>query len=430
MNLRSLRAGVIVLATMLAGGSAGAWLVGTAWAGGRASYRQVEVFARVLGLIEERHLSGIGGGELLQKSLLSMVGALDPHSQWLPPDAFREHSDRADGRVGGIGIEVDYQGDRVLVERIVPGSPGDLAGIREGDELVQINGEPVKNLDTARASLGGELGSVVRLGTLREGVEHIHQVVRDTYIDIRVRSEREGPIGYIRIDQFSRGTAERAALLLAQLEEAGPMQALLIDLRQNGGGLLDEGARFVDLFQSEGTIVETRDRDGKALDRIEAHPDASDRRLPLVILVDSNTASAAELVAGALRLGADARIVGEKTWGKGTAQHVFRFEDGSALKLTVARYHLGDGSSFPDREGLTPDLKVSRGVRLDPRMELALKEARRAAPGDAALVKAIEGLSNSQAQRTLPIPRTGDLNERRKSDPQLEAAWKVALAPN
>jgi C-terminal processing protease CtpA/Prc len=122
--------------------------------------------------------------------------------------------------------------------------------------------------------------------------------------------------------------------------------------------------------------------------------------------------------------------VGEKTWGKGTAQHVFRFEDGSALKLTVARYHLADGSNFPDREGLRPDLHVSRGFRADPRVELALQEARRAAPGDTALLNAIQGIASSEVKRTLPIPRAGDLEARRKSDPQLEAAWKVALAPN
>ncbi|MFM2244011.1 MAG: hypothetical protein RL071_85 [Pseudomonadota bacterium] len=400
--------------------------VRSAFAAGRSSYGALGVFARALHTIEERHVDGPAADALLAAAIDGMVQSLDPHSAFLAPAARVAQAAATEGDVEGVGLELRRADGPLVVDRVVVGGPAEKAGVAEGAELVEIDGRAPRSRAEAQAALGGARGAPVRL-RLRgaDGATTEITVVRDTFIDVPVQAEREGGVLYLRVDRFTRGVAGRVqALVEAEAAEA-PLTGVVLDLRDNPGGLMDEAGRLVDLFCGDGLVVETRDRGGAAIDRYEAKAAPDDRSEPLVVIVDGDSASAAELTAGALRGLGRATVVGEQTWGKASVQHLFAFDDGGAIKLTVARYHLPGGEQVGERVGLRPAPEVDRGRRLRGRLARIEAEARRAAPTDKALLDAILAAATEEDWERAPIPRGGSLAARRAADPQLEAAWRA-----
>ena len=309
-----------------------------------------------------------------------MVRDLDPWSLFLSPEEWAALQSQTEGTVAGLGLELGPSPEGGLrVGDITPGGPADLAGIRPGALLLAIDGQAVAGLDRAgvEALLAGERGRPVTLQVEQGAGPQDLVAVRDEVIERAVRASLPRPgLALIRIERFPRGTREQLDRALRELEaeNGGPVKAIVLDLRDNPGGLLEEAVAVVDRFVGASTVLESRGRGGKVLEKQLSHDDAGDLRQPLVVLVDEKSASAAEVVAGALQDLDRATLVGRPTYGKGTVQQVFEFEDGAALKLTVGRYHLPSGRAIQDHEGLQPDVLVEAGPGgsdSDPSLEAA-----------------------------------------------------------
>ena len=360
-----------------------------------------------------------------------MVDDLDPHSVWLPPEEYQRLQERADGRYLGIGIELGEMGAvSPVIGRVLPRGPAALAGIQPGDVLVAIDGTDAATLSSSALlkSLNGPQGDSVSLTLLRGGETITLTVVRDEVLEISVEGTLLEPgWGYLRLKHFSRRVAAETELAMQGMEGEVPLEGIVLDLRDNPGGLITEAVELVDLFISQGLIVQTRGRDASQVESYSATLSPGDREsLDIVILVNGGSASASELVAGALQDIGRATIVGSRTYGKGSMQHVYEFEDGSALKLTVARYYLPGGASIEPGVGVTPDVAVALSAPSDQLaalqeevsgLSITTSERRR-------LMELIESLPLQAAPATASPPWSGTLQERITADPQLQSAWQ------
>ena len=430
--LRSIRAFAIVGLVLFSGLFLGLATVVSASAKGRDQYAGLESFAKALATIQESYVDETDQPALLRHAIAGLVAGLDAHSVWLDATEYAEMKDRTEGEGVGVGLVLTLPAteaeEGLLVSRVIPGSPGELAGVRAGDLLTAVDGNPIADLEAASAALGGERGTPVVLGLVRGHAPLEVRAVRDRVIDPGVAVEAIGDgFAYVRIEHFRRNVAHEIDRRLAELELRGPLQGVILDVRDNPGGLLEEAVALVDLFASEGEIVSTRGRDGALVERHDATASPRDRDAVLAVLTNERSASASEIVAGALQLSRRATVVGTRTYGKGSVQQVFPIEDGSALKLTVARYALAGG-------------KTIEGVGVAPDREVPFV----AAPATAALRADVAALGGPARDRLLadvaaieemlplpgppPVPWAGSFTERRRSDPQLEAAW-VAIAP-
>jgi carboxyl-terminal processing protease len=431
--LRSLRAFVVVGLALSSGLFLGLATVVSAAAKGRDPYAGLEVFARALATIQESYADETDIADLVRHSVQGLVSALDPHSVWLDPGEYGEMKNRTEGEAIGVGVvlTVAQPGEEgVLVSRVIAASPAELAGVCAGDLLRAVDGDPVADLDAATAALAGERGTPVVLGVVRAGEPLDVRAVRDRVIDPGVAVEAIGDgLAYVRVEHFRRNVAHEVDRRLGELEAVHPLRGVILDLRDDPGGLLEEAVALVDLFASEGEIVSTRGRGGELVERHDATASSGDRDAKLVVIANERSASASEIVAGALKLLHRATVVGTRTYGKGSVQQIFPLEDGSAMKLTVARYTLA-GETRIEGVGVAPD----REVAFPPEMPTAELRARidalavdeSARRGLLADVYGIEKLLPDPGPP--PVPWTGSFAARRRSDPQLEAAW-AAIAP-
>jgi carboxyl-terminal processing protease len=268
-----------------------------------------------------------------------------------------------EGKFGGVGIEVDARGDFVTVIAPIEGSPAERAGIRSGDQIVSIDGKPMRGerLDKMVGLMRGVPGSKVRVGILRPGrdkpfvVELTREVIKVKSV---VAKRLDGDVAYVRLKQFQDGTHEELLRAVGQLRSASPapLRSVLLDLRNNPGGLVDEAEAVADEFLGDGTIYSTRHR-GKIVDEVKAHAGGAFATLPVVALVSEYSASAAELLAGALQDNGRASIVGATTFGKGSVQTIFDLPGGAGLRLTTMRYYTPSGHSI-QALGIRPDVVV------------------------------------------------------------------------
>ena len=420
--MRRLIPALLLVSAAFGGGLlAGASVVQGARASARDAYAGLDTLARVLNTIEARYVEPVETDDLLYGAVRGMVRELDPWSVFLGPAEWADLQDHADGTLDGVGLQLARADDGALrVTELAPGGPADRAGVRVGAHLLAIDGVPTdaQPLSEVRAALAGARGELVTLDLDQGAGRQRVPVIRERYEEQVVTASRHGDTVRLRISHFSRAT--RTQLDAAWTAHADPPPtAIILDLRGNPGGLMDQAAAVVDRFVGDGLAVESRGRDGVVLDRHPTTTTPDDLDLPMVVLVDEGSASAAEVVAGALRDRERATLVGRTTYGKGTVQHVFELEDGSALKLTLARYHLPSGASIPDRRGLTPDVVVPQQ------------------PGDAAAALRAEvrsaGLSPRQERdlieridEALPAPTGPDPAP--ATDPFLEAAWATLAA--
>jgi carboxyl-terminal processing protease len=363
----------------------GAFAVASAWGflPGRDTERAADRVREVMRLVGKNYVDPAGpDAERLQRAAINgIIAELDPFSEYLSQGEHRRLKDDLDSRFGGIGVQVELVDNRLTVVAPIAGTPGERAGILRGDQIVRVDDlvlTPAMSLTDAVANLRGPAGTTVRLGLHRppQAAEIDLRVTREI---IRVDSVRDaallpGGVGYVRIAQFAEDTGEAFARVTDDLRRQGA-RALVIDLRNNPGGLLDAAMLVAERwFQPGELVVYTQGRGSKERTELRAEKSAGAGALaglPTAVLVNGGSASASEIVAGALRDTGRAVIVGEKTFGKGSVQSIFEFKDESALRLTVARYYTPSGVTIHE-VGILPDIEV----KLTPEQEKAVFLAR------------------------------------------------------
>ncbi|HEX9707755.1 MAG TPA: S41 family peptidase [Steroidobacteraceae bacterium] len=322
------------------------------------------LFAEVLGLIREDYVDRTDNHELMSNAIRGMVGELDPHSAFMDAEEFEDLRIATEGNYSGIGVEVALESGVLSVIAPIDGSPAARAGIRPGDAILGIDGRALGNgrLADAIASIRGEPGTIVTLTIGRESApQPLEFAIERALVSVHsVRFEMLEPgYGYLRISQFSEmtGPDTGAAIREMQQKAGGKLRGLVLDLRNNPGGVLDAAVEVSDVFLEEGVIVSAEGRSVESRFRMEAMAGDVSRGTPIAVLVNEGSASAAEIVAGALRDNGRAKLLGRRTFGKGSVQTVMPLEDGQALKLTTSRYFTPSGVSIHER-GLEPDLPL------------------------------------------------------------------------
>jgi len=325
-------------------------------------YKNLEVFAEVLRQIERNYVEPQEAKKLIYSAIKGMVQGLDPHSSFMTKDEHQDLLMETKGSFSGVGIEITVREGVIIVVSPIEGTPAYEAGIESGDRIVKIDDKPTADMTLVDAvkNIRGEKGTKVRLTIMREGRDKPLEftIVRDVIPLRSVRNLKLTPtVGYIRISNFQGKTTEDLASALDAIEKDGRLEGLILDLRNNPGGLLSQAIEVSDLFLDSGLIVSTKGRDPSQNMEISAHKSGKERKYPIVVLVNGGSASAAEIVAGALQDNKRALVLGTKTFGKGSVQTILPLSDGSGLRLTTARYYTPSGRSI-QVSGITPDIEV------------------------------------------------------------------------
>jgi carboxyl-terminal processing protease len=328
------------------------------------TYRMLGLFGDVLDTVERQYVSEVDDTKLIEAAIDGMLTSLDPHSGYLNPESFDDMRDQTRGEYGGLGIEVTSEEGVVKVISPMDGTPAANAGIKAGDYITAVDGESVLGLSVTDAvkQMRGKPGEPVTLTIAREKSDPFDvKLVREVIKPKLVTAKMEGDDGYLRVGSFNEKTTDEAEAAFAALRAKNPkMKGLILDLRNNPGGLLDQAVGVSDLFLDGGEIVSQRGRDPRDVERYNARPGDIAQGLPMVVLINSGSASAAEIVAGALQDRKRAELVGLTSFGKGSVQTVIPLRGGldGALKLTTARYYTPSGRSI-QRTGIEPDLEVA-----------------------------------------------------------------------
>ncbi len=326
------------------------------------TYKNLEVFANVLTIIQQNYVDDIDTQETIEGAIKGMLSSLDPHSSFLKPDDFKELQVETKGSFSGIGIEITTKDDMLTVVSPIEDTPAFKAGIQAGDRIIKIEGESTKEMSLIEAvkKLRGPKGSEVTISIHREGWTEMKEftIIRDVIPIQSVRSSILEPgYGYIRITNFQRNTPQDLQKSIENLAMEGDLKGLVLDLRNNPGGLLDSSVKIADIFLDEGIIVSTKGRLKDQNMEFSAHSGGPEYLFPIIILINSGTASASEIVAGALQDHNRALILGTQSFGKGSVQTIIPMADGAGLRLTTARYYTPKGTSIQAR-GITPDVLV------------------------------------------------------------------------
>ncbi len=326
-------------------------------------YRQLEIFTDVLSLIHSSYVEDADTQDLIYGAIDGMLATLDPHSSFLTPEMYVDMQAETQGQFGGLGIEVTTRDNRLIIVTPIEDTPAYFAGIKAGDEIVAIDGESTDGIGIMEAirRLRGEKGEPVTLLIRRDGNSEplTFNIVRDIIHTASVKSRRLGETyAYVRLLQFQEGTGAELKQHLDVLHAAQPeLGGLILDLRNNPGGLLEEAVATADLFLDHGLIIYTEGRDEDARLEFAAQPQDTEPAYPLIVLINGGSASAAEILAGALQDYDRAIIMGEQSFGKGSVQTIIPLDDQSALRLTTARYFTPLGRSI-QAKGITPDILV------------------------------------------------------------------------
>jgi carboxyl-terminal processing protease len=349
------------------------WTIGTGFyrdlsAKSEETYEELKVFSDVIEIIEREYVDEVDTKDLIQKAIQGMVQSLDPHSSLLPLDAYEDLQIDTKGKFTGIGIHITMQDGFVTVISPIEDTPAYKAGIIAGDRIIKVDGGSAKDLREAVKMMRGPKGTKVVVTILREGEKKPldFELVRDVIPIHSVKYIKMEPgYGYIRLSNFTGTTTSEMEQALDQLEnEAVPLKGLILDLRNNGGGLLNQSIKVADLFLDEGKILSIKGRNDKNTKVFNASVSSIKRNYPLVVLINGGSASASEIVAGALQDHKRALILGTTSFGKGSVQTVETLRDGSGLKLTIARYYTPNDRSI-QAKGIEPDIFL-KPRRLDP----------------------------------------------------------------
>jgi carboxyl-terminal processing protease len=332
-------------------------------------YEQLDLFGDIFERIRAQYVEEVDSAKLIEAAINGMLTSLDPHSSYLSPDDANDMRVQTRGEFGGLGIEVTQQDGWVKVVSPMDGTPADAAGIQSGDLITAVDGESLMGLtlDEAVDLMRGPVGSEIVITVVREGVSEPFDVsiIRDTIKLTAVRVRQEGDSIVLRITTFNDQTmANLSDGLAKQIEEAGgidKVNGIIVDLRNNPGGLLNQAVFVADAFLEQGEIVSTRGRNPQDGERFNATAGDLTSGLPIVVLINGGSASASEIVAGALQDHRRAIVIGTKSFGKGSVQTVMPLRGDGAMRLTTARYYTPSGRSI-QALGIQPDIIVQQPV--------------------------------------------------------------------
>ena len=331
------------------------------------TYKGLKLFSEVIELVEKNYVDPVEPNQLVEKAIEGMVQSLDPHSQFLPPEAFEELQVDTRGEFGGIGIVITLREKVLTVISPIQGTPAYEAGILAGDRIIEVDGKPTKEMALWEAvkMMRGPKGTKVVITIFREGEpEPIDfELVRDIIPIESVKAIQIRPgYGYVWVTNFQENTTEDLYAALSEFQAADvPLKGVILDLRDNPGGLLDQAVSVTDLFLKEGEIVSIKGRQQKNTKRFSARADDADFIFPMVVLINGGSASASEIVAGALQDHKRALVLGTTSFGKGSVQTVESLRGGYGLKFTIARYYTPNGRSI-QAQGISPDIEIRQRV--------------------------------------------------------------------
>ena len=389
----------------------------------REDYESLETFTNILAIVRKNYVDEVNTKELMTGAINGMLNSMDPHSGYLTPELYKELQMDTQGRFGGLGIEITIRNGMLTVVSPIEDTPAFRAGIKAGDQIFKIDDEFTKDMNLMQAvkKMRGLKGSKLNLSIKREGVPDLlnFSIVRDT---IRVQSVRsrvlEEGYAYIRLAQFQERSDRDLQKALEKLSsEKGGVKGLVLDLRNNPGGLLTQAVRVADLFLDSGMIVYTEGRLENQKQKYFARKEGSWTEFPIVVLVNGGSASASEIVAGALQDHKRAVILGTKTFGKGSVQTILPLDDNSALRLTTARYFTPKGRSI-QATGIVPDIVFENApvqeARAEEKKRLGLREEN--LPGH---------LQNQQEQKEKEKQAQQEKGESVENDAQLKRALEL-----
>ena len=358
---------LLVLAAMILGAFSALFLIAPlttkAQSNNEETYRQLTLFGDVFQRVREDYVEEVSDQDLVEAAINGMLTSLDPHSAYLPDDNFQKMQVQTRGKFGGLGIEVTMENGFVKVVSPIDDTPADKAGILPEDLIISVDGESIVGLtlNDAVEKLRGPIGSNVKISVQRAQDEPFEvNIIRDEIKIRSVRSRLYETIGYIRITTFSEQTSPglQKAMDDLQAETAEGLTGLVLDLRNNPGGLLSEAIRVSDSFLEKGEIVSTRGRGENDIQHAYARPGDISDGLPLVVLINSGSASASEIVAGALKDHRRAVVMGTRSFGKGSVQTITPMPGHGAMRLTTALYFTPSGVSI-QAKGISPDIEVA-----------------------------------------------------------------------
>ncbi|WP_295241837.1 S41 family peptidase [uncultured Brevundimonas sp.] len=357
------------------------------------TFRMLELFGDVVGIVEQAYVVPVDNKKLIEAALAGMMTALDPHSNYLPPSNYDDLRERTEGQYSGVGLTISADGGMVKVISPMDDSPAAKAGVQAGDVISSIEGQNAAGLTVSQVSekLRGAVGTSVKVTFLRDGSDPLEVTLTREVIKVQsVTGRVEGDFGYLRVSTFNENTGRELNEAIAKIKAEKPgVKGYVLDLRNNGGGLLNAAIDVSDAFLERGEIVSQRGRKPEQIQRYSAKPGDVTGGLPLVVLVNYGSASASEIVAGALKDHQRATIVGLTSFGKGSVQTVIPLRQGQdgALSITTARYYTPSGASI-QKIGIEPDLEVARSeaeARIVSRSSFIYSEAAYATALDASI---------------------------------------------
>ncbi len=335
-------------------------------AGNDETYKGLKIFSDVLEIVQKNYVDPVESKDLIEKAIQGMVSSLDPHSALLPPEAYKELRIDTEGKFTGIGIHVTMRDGFVTVVSPIEGTPAFRAGVKARDKIIKVDGVTTSELRDAVKRMRGPKGTTVVITVLRETEKEPidFNLVRDVIPIRSVKSTALEPgYGYLRITNFRDSTTDGVVAALEKLErDANGLKGLVLDLRDNPGGILSQAISVSDLFIDHGTILTIKGRLDKHNNVYKARRNDVPREYPLIILVNGGSASASEIVAGALKDHNRALLLGTQTFGKGSVQTVESLRDGYGIKFTIARYYTPSGQSI-QATGIKPDITVPKVER-------------------------------------------------------------------
>jgi len=421
--------GFVVMATLVLGVVIGKGWEKTGYAS--ESYEELKIFAEVLTQVKKHYVEDTPTKDLVYGAVRGMLATLDPHSSYMTPDMYKEMQVETRGEFGGLGIQIGVKDHQITVISPIEDTPAYVAGIESGDVITKVDDFPTKDLTLMEAvqKMRGPKGTKVTLTVERESSKTPLQftIIRDTIkiqsVRSRVLDER---IGYVRISQFQEATAEDLGNKLAELKESN-VQGLILDLRNNPGGLLSAAVGVSEQFlESDKLVVSIKGRDGRK-DEYRARMQSEHYEYPMIVLVNQGSASASEIVAAAMQDWGKAVIVGKTTFGKGSVQTILPLSDGSGLRLTTAKYYTPRGESI-HKIGVKPDIVVNP----KPRTVVQAESSAAGKPGEqAAAVSDPAKKEDTESPEGKKIDLKAREAEFMKKDLQLQKAiellktWKV-----
>lgn len=402
------------------------------------TYAKIKILSLVLHEVQQKYVEDTKPDDLIYGAIRGVIKTLDPHSSFMTPEEMKDFQVETRGSFTGVGIEITLKDEVLTVVSPIEDTPAFRAGIQAGDQIVKIDGKSTKDmtlLDAVRV-IRGPKGSTVKLTIKRADGEKLmdYAIVRDLIPLRSVRSEILEPgYGYLRITNFQGDTAENAEEALRKMQSKGHLKGLILDLRNNPGGLLDQSVKVSDLFLKGGLVVYTKGKIEEQNMDFKAGPDTVAEDYPVVVLVNEGSASASEIVAGALQDQKRALIVGAKTFGKGSVQTIIPLPDGSGLRLTTARYYTPLGRSI-QATGIEPDVVVP-STFADGRKILREKDLEQHLTGENEVKDSTTDTEKTaptskekkQEQPRKPL-REMTLKERLEADPQLNKALELLKA--